>query len=1361
MQKPCLVHVILDMKRFLVAVIAILAICFSITGYAYNIQHISSRNGISSSAVRFVTMDSSGFMWFATYDGLNRYDGLSVKSYLPTSHNNSLPGNVIRHITETDPGMLWLKTNQGLCLFNSKTETFKNYPDIRTIYWQAKSPDKIFFVLTENDSIAVYNKFDGQFHKIHTPGLVAYRTQCFSVCEDNIMWVFSSTGEIMRYKLIKENGVITSSYRLMDYELDTPVRWAFEKGTDVVFVDTRFDLYTLDINTGVKEFVMNIGSEIPPKEGMRDALITGDDIFIAFTNDGLKVIRRNSGADKKPYIERTTLNYGVFSIAYDPVQQIVLIGTDGYGVYIYSEEDYTIRSSMLYEFYPQTKVPVRSINLDAHNNLWIGTKGDGLFCFPDYDPDELLPNKKVNHFHIQNSSLVNNSIFNLVESKHNLLWIISGGPGINYYSYSDKRIHTLPQPPGSRSLHFLCSAIEQDANTLWVTTTGNGMFRIKLEFTNDIPRIEKMDHFRFFQTEDVIYDTEIENDSILWIASRGEGILRFNLKTEEKTFYKLTNGENQLVNDILVIYRDSRDTLWLGTSFGLCQITKVGKTKLEYTNYNTESGLPNNTIHGIVEDSQGYLWLSTNKGLARFDPRTKVFTNYNNPNDLPVLEFSDNAYYICPRKRIMFFGGIDGFVSIRTNKTQAPVFTPNFYFNSLSIYGKEVAIADYIRTRDQKDIIELPHNQNFFTVSFVAPDYVSGHKYTYQYLLSGHSDKWIDNGTSNSVTFTNMAPGEYVLKVRFSANNVFDNQPVYTQHILILPPWYMTTLAYIAYSLVVGSIVVFFILSYRRKIKRREQRVFEKMEQKKTEEIYESKLRFFTNITHEFSTPLTLIYGPCDHILSSVDKASPVYNYASLIRRNAERLNGLIQELIEFRRIDTGHTQVAIEKVAIEEFAGNILSSFRLLSDNKRTNYIVNIEKKLIWHTDPRCYSKILINLVSNAFKYTPDGGNINVNISTKGQKLVTTVTNTGKGFSPEDIPFIFNRYRVLDNLESRHNSRLFSRNGLGLSICHSTVKLLGGDMQVNSTPGQTTRFTVELPMLELTDKTLESSRVASGIPIQMPEKKQIVLPQPNIVKSRPTILVVDDEIEILWFVCEILKDQYNVIPVKDPAAIEEILSKTKISLLISDVMMPERNGFGLVRKLKESRATSHIPIIILSGKTYTEDQLEGLDAGVDMYISKPFEVQYLKKAVRRLLKREEETKEYYNSALSAFEITEGQILHREDKEFYERALKVIDDNLKNPTFSTEELASLLNVSVRQLYRKIDVVYKSGPGSLIREYKLKIAESLLIKTNISVDEVIYQSGFNNRGSFYKLFSQRYGMPPKVYREKHNKENNTF
>lgn len=293
-------------------IIVLFALCSNMAGYAYNMQQISSRDGLSSSAVRFVTMDSYGFMWFATYDGLNRYDGSSIKNYMPANKSNSLPGNVIRHITETDPGMLWLKTNQGLCLFDSRAGTFQNHPDIKTVYCQAKSPDGTFFILSENDSITVYNKANSAFQKIPTPGVVANRTQCFSICKDDIIWVFSSLGQIMRYKITKEECMITGTYRLMDYEINLPVKWAFEKGTDVVFVDTRSDLYTLDINTGVKEFVMNISQEVPPKENMRDALIAGDDIFIAFINDGVKIIRRNSDSGRKPHIERTTLNYGVF-----------------------------------------------------------------------------------------------------------------------------------------------------------------------------------------------------------------------------------------------------------------------------------------------------------------------------------------------------------------------------------------------------------------------------------------------------------------------------------------------------------------------------------------------------------------------------------------------------------------------------------------------------------------------------------------------------------------------------------------------------------------------------------------------------------------------------------------------------------------------------------------------------------------------------------------------------------------------------------------------------------------------------------------------------------------------------------------
>jgi signal transduction histidine kinase/CheY-like chemotaxis protein/ligand-binding sensor domain-containing protein/AraC-like DNA-binding protein len=1326
-------------------------------GHGYNLRQVTSRDGLSSSAVRYVTMDSDGFMWLGTYDGLNRFDGLSVKTYMPSGEKNSIPGNVIRHITEVGSGKLWLRTNRGLCLFDTKAGTFDNRPDMLQVYHQGKSPGNDFFVITSDDSIAIYNSDDGRFHQAPAPGIRAGQTRCFSVSADDILWVFDSWGPVMRYKLTIENGMITGAWRLMNFEHALPVRWAFEKGTQVVFVDTALDLFTLDVNTGQKEFVVNLGAEIPPHETMRDALMVGDDIFFACINDGLKVIRRKKDPDGKPVIERLDLNCGVFCLAWDPVQQVVMIATDGYGTYIYSEDAYSIRPTLSHEFHPQTKAPVRAVMLDGKNNLWVGTKGDGVFCFPNYNSGRSPSGREVKRFHIQNSALRNNMLSDFAESRHNLLWIMSDGPGICYYSYADQRIHRLEQPPGTEALHFLYSVVETDGSTLWVASSGEGLHRIGLSVSGGVPRVSEIETFNFFEKGNIYYAVEPQNDSTLWIASRGNGVVRLNTDTRKADRFRLSDGEHDLADDVLSALCDSRGTMWFGTSFGLCKARVAPDGEFIYEIFNTESGLPGNTVHGILEDRHGYLWLSTNNGLACFDTETNYSANYTHANDIGMLEFSDNAYYATPAKEILLFGGTEGIVSIRPEERQAPAVTPNFYFNSMEIYGNEVAIADYVKRDNRADVIELTHRDNFFTISFVAPDYIRGQNYTYQYLLSGHSEQWINNGKSNRVTFTNMSPGDYTLKVRFSTDNIFEGRPVHTQRIRILPPWYMTAAAYIVYGLAICCAAILAMRFHRRSQHKRQQMAFERMERQKKEEIYESKLRFFTNITHEFCTPLTLIYGPCERILNSADPSSPLHNHASMIRRNAERLNGLIQELIELRRMDTGHIQLAAERMPVDDVAGGILASFSPLAEQKDIRYSVKISPGLEWNTDRRCYSKILTNLVSNAFKYTPDSGTVEVVIEEHNRLLVTRISNSGRGISPEDLPFVFNRYRVLDNLESRQDSRMFSRNGLGLSICHGLVKLLGGDIHVKSTPGEMTRFTVKLPVTELTVSPPEREQKPDEQPLPIAETKRIEIPRPGIVKSRPTILVVDDEPEILWFICEVLGADYNVVPTDDPALVSDILAETKINIIITDVMMPETDGFGIIRELKASAALSHIPVIFLTAKSYPEDQLEGLDAGADMYITKPFDVEYLKKAIVRLLKREEDTKTYYNSALSAFEPEEGRMIHRDDKAFYEKVMQVVDMHFSDPDFTSEKLACEMNISPRQLSRKLEAIYSDTPGNLIRDYKFKVAEGLLVKTTISIDEVIYKSGFNNRGSFYKIFARRYGMTPKLYRQKHRIE----
>jgi len=532
------------------------------------------------------------------------------------------------------------------------------------------------------------------------------------------------------------------------------------------------------------------------------------------------------------------------------------------------------------------------------------------------------------------------------------------------------------------------------------------------------------------------------------------------------------------------------------------------------------------------------------------------------------------------------------------------------------------------------------------------------------------------------------------------------------------------------------------------------------MNQQQKEDIYESKLRFFTNITHEFSTPLTLIYGPCDRIISYEKSDGFVKKYAHLIMKNTERLNSLIHELIEFRKVETGHKSCVIEKLDITDIARTISESFVELSESRNIFYEIDIKNEIKWNTDENCFTTILTNLLSNAFKYTPDEGKIILKIDINNDKLEITVTNTGKGIKEKDIPHIFDRYSVLENFEKQTHKGLFSRNGLGLAICHSMVKLLDGKIEVRSIPNDYTEFNVMLPFATINENTKSEPAEKQQLiitPNRLVDKHIVEIENEIPVKSKLTVFVIDDDNEMLWFVSDILKKQYNVVSLENAHSVLETLKTIQPRLIVSDIMMPDMDGISLMKQIKSDRMTAHIPFILLSAKNTPEEQAEGISAGAEAYIVKPFNVEYFLSVVERSLQRQKDLKDYYQSAISAYEFVDGKFIHKEYKEFFERIVFVIDKNLTNPYFATKQLASELGLSSRHLYRKMKDITDQTPADLIKAYRLTIVEKLLITSRYSVDEIMYKTGFNNRGSFYRIFLQKFGTTPKKFRELKNVE----
>lgn len=947
------------------------------------------------------------------------------------------------------------------------------------------------------------------------------------------------------------------------------------------------------------------------------------------------------------------------------------------------------------------------------------------------------------------SLLYDNSVYSFSKSERNLLWVGSE-MGLNYHSYKEGTLRRLDIVAGGMPLRYVYSICETDESTLWIATVGEGIVKVELGGTADIPVV--MDAKRLlFEDGSVIHNCFFtvcrENDSILWFGNRGGGAYRMNIKTEEVEIFRFNEAHTtRAVNDVYSIHINEKG-YWFGTSYGLVHLSE-GKKQF----FNESNGFPNNTIHGILEDNRNNLWLSSNLGMVKFNMEQQTFQVYRQQDELEVIEFSDGAYYKDPSSGNLFLGGINGFVTIVENDYVQQPYEPVIRFRKLSIFGKRHNLYDFIYPRKGQNTLRLNYDQNFFALSFGAIDYINSMDYTYYYKLNELSGHWMDNGSSNMAAFTNISPGRYTLSVQYRNNITGKMSEVYTLPIEVRPPWYLTTWAYIIYSLLLLLVLYVSVRLTMKWYQMKKATVIEKMNRQQREDVYESKLRFFTNITHELCTPITLIHGPCEKILTLAKNEGDVYKYASLIQHNAEKLNGLIQELIEFRRLDTGNKSLEITPLLVSNLATWIASSFAELAESREINYQVQIEENVSWNSDSSGLSKIITNLLSNAFKYTFDKGEVKIELFRQEDKLQVVISNTGKWIREENLSEIFDRYKILDNFESQSRKGMSPRNGLGLAICHNLVKLLQGDIRVESTPGEWTVFTVTLPLIEVTVNdvvplTVEPDVISTpDIPVVFENKIR------EHDKSRPTIMIVEDDASMLWFLTELFSGKYNITSVNDPARVMQMLEVNQPNLIISDIVMPGLDGITLTRQIKSDKILNHIPLILLSSKTDSKDQVRGIEAGAEFYITKPFNVDYLERVVDRLLQRKEELKTYYNSALSSFELENGHFTHKEDREFYDKILHIVDKNILNPDLSVEMLSAKMGISSRQLYRKVKNATDKTPNEIIREFRLNIVKRLLVTTNLSIDEIIVQSGFMNKGYFFRIFTQKYGMTPRAYRE---------
>lgn len=1307
---------------------------------------------LSNNAIIDIYQDDHGYMWIGTYDGLNLFNGRNTYVYrFEPDNKNTLCSNIINKISDGGPGYLWVSTSMGLNRFSLKdrkvTESYPEYPECLLI---ATDSLENTLVVSRKNFISCHTSRTVSFQDIYTRDITPETARLLFAGEQGCFYLLSSDGVLKQ--LIPDYSKLPLTIQTKENKIhDKPIEQAFYEEGVLYYVDADNKLYRYRTEENKETYLSDLSGWMEKYGKVARVVSFQSKLYLVFRN-GLLL-------DPDKPEEAVDLNIGVFSMFKDKKQQILWIGTDGQGLRMLYDK-YERFDGLALEDLPFVMLnPVRSVYTDEDKTLWFGTKGDGFVRIKEYDSYAKgeIPLNRITRYTAADG-LSNNRVYCFYKSLyHPLVWIGTDGPGLSYYSYEDEKVHTLPSKIDTR-IRYVHSICEINDSTLWMATTGDGLIEVVLERDKSGLTVKYLQSYLLEKDGKIcneFYSMYYDGKSTLYLGSRGGyGMARFDLLTRQYDFMSMNNSANQAIGDVLSLCYSSDSTFYLGASSGMTRMKCDQAGTCEFWQYDRSDGISNDMIHGILEDKDKCIWLSSNKGLTKYNPHNNFFHNYGS-QELMVTEFSDDAYWKCPYTGRLFFGGVDGLVWIDPQNDRQESYSPDLHFFELKMGDETISLYDYADANPGP--VTIPPDVSTFTISFVATDYIHGDNYEYSYLLQDYNTAWTELQKSNEISFTKLPYGNYTLKVRYK-NDVYDsNAREYLLPLKILPPWYLSAWAiavYILLAILLAGVLVYWI---NRRIAEKQQQVARKIHEEQKEKLYEAKLNFFANITHELCTPLTLINGVGDYIQTYAENTSDnkLKRYIRILRDNVASLNELIQEILDFRKIEeAGLNYFSIRRISVPDIIRRQYESFTPIAEQNGIKFVLSLPDQLYWNTDPTGLKKILVNLISNAFKYSDEAGEIRISATTENESLVIRVYNSGKGISETDLKTIFDRYRILGDLEGNNYTQTTSRNGLGLFICHSIVQSLHGTIEVKSEEGRFAEFIVRLPHLEAEEEEAEpENEEPETVPVLSSPIDETGLPGIISPENKPCVLVVDDNKDIVWLIKESLSEAYTIVEAYGVEEAIRLMEKQTPALIITDIMMPEIDGMELISRVKSDKFTRHIPLIVVSARISEHDQAEGLDLGADAYLTKPFSAVVLRSVVNRLMTSKKELKDYYYSPESAYEQSGGQLIHQEDKEFMDAVTAIIRENLDKETLRLELIAEKMGMNTRSLYRRFKKISPLTPSDFIKDYRFNYAAQLLVTTNLSVQEIIYKVGISNRSYFYREFAAKYNQTPTEYRNK--------
>jgi signal transduction histidine kinase/ligand-binding sensor domain-containing protein/DNA-binding response OmpR family regulator len=1341
-------------------------------------------HGLSNTSFNAVFQDKDGFLWFATQNGLNKFDGHNFAVY---QHNpldtNSLDNSAVLSVFQDSKGVLWVGTEYGLHIYNQKTDNFSRIP---LLFNNAPAFIQITAILEDkNDNLWLITSLGLVKFGVHT-----HTTTFFN--KDQIQNV-NVDRYLMNAAIFDEKGGL----------------WIASDKNGLFYFDPRtnkFTNYRYDqgLNSVCDNSILSLGKD------------SVGNIIIGTVKGGISIYNTKKQSFTTIYPSNkpgNIFNGGVYSIINDK-KGTVWVGTErnglkilncktntlidaNSGIHINNVEDtkihcfpdregnlwLTIDYAGIYIKKGKTKPffnlaknikngrnisynIVKSILYDKLGNLWVGTDGGGLNCLPENSSIV----KKYTYNPETKGSLPDNAVISLFEDEKQNLWVGTYLGGLALYNRKTGNFSTYLIDPlrKGRDFNFVTSIISDKANNLWISTNGGGLQHFNTK-TKVFTRIQSVTiNNNNIELPAFLTTLLLDDENTLWIGSYN-GLFCWN--ANRNTYESFTTGNGRLVSEGINTIHEEKKAIWFGTAGGLQSIDK--KTH-EITRYSLIDGLPNNSVFGIVNDNKGNLWFSTLNGLSKFNPHTKIFRNYYTYDGLPGNEFRPASCFKASNG-FLYFGSTLGVVYFNPDSIHEISTFPTLVLTKFKIYNTTVPIG---KTSDNRIILSQSINEtkhitlNFsdknFTVEFAAIEYNAPEKIKYGYMLEGFDQKWnYSDYNQRYATYSNLSPGNYTFKVKTTNSDGLWNEQGKTIIIQINPPFWRMWWAYFIYVCIALAIfittrkLVLFRIAMRNKLE------IEQMEREKLEELNQSKMQFFSNVSHEFRTPLTLILGPVERLLySKADGA--VKKQLEFVHRNALRMLRLVNLLLDLQKVEKNEMRLNAQLGDIVGFTKEIAYTFTELAHNKKISltFTSGIEKLDAWFDSDKL-DKVLFNILSNAVKFTSKGGAINVTLSVNKNEtnqfplkeyILISVSDTGKGMKEEHLTRIFERFYQVE----RHDSdEIQLGTGIGLHLSKYLVELHKGEINVTSKVGEGTRFDILLPLgsehldasQKYTDTTEPLIEKIAALADLEPEEDSLIenTPVSNVDKKATRqyrILIVEDDYDVRTYIKSELSEFYDIIEAHDGMEGWTMAKEKMPELIISDVMMPKMDGIQLCKKIKTDLNTSHIPVILLTARTSIENRIEGLETGADSYIPKPFHPQHLKIRIEKLIELRQSLINKFSKSVS-FEARE-MTLTSADERFMDKAINLVKENISNPDLNIEEMSTELGMSRVHLYRKLKALTNQTPSEFVRTIRLKQSAYLLSQHKLNISEVAYAVGFSSHQYFTNCFQNYFNMSPTEY-----------